>query len=152
VSPSFFQTARYPASVGALVLGWFLFGAAQDVWNSYWLLKDGQQVRGFVTRDRGRNIVDYTYEVGGKQYKGRDRRRYFVEEHRYENAMVDGRIVVYFSPSHPWLSRLTPQVTIIPEGFPVLLLMLAFEVMFIITIINPDHKWAYRMPQRPAAS
>ena len=149
---SFFQSVRFPVSVGTLVLGWFLSGAAQGVWNRYWLLQDRQQTVAAVTKEHGHSVVDYTYRVAGKEYRGTSRRRYLDQEHKYEEAVVGGTAVVYFSASHPWLSNLTPPSTIIPEGFPVMVLILAFEVQFVITLINPDSRWAYKLPQRRAAS
>jgi hypothetical protein len=148
---SFFQSVRFPASIGVLFLSWFLFGEARDVWKHYWLLKDGEQGTGIVTYEHARNVVDYCYRVGGKEYKGTDRRRYLRESHEYVNVMLGGHAVVYFSCSHPWLSSLTPPASILPDGFLGVLLFLAFEIWLIITLISPNNRWAYKLPHRPTA-
>jgi hypothetical protein len=152
VSPSFFQSARFPASVGVLFLGWFLVGQARGVWTSYWLLKDERQAVAVITGEHGHNVVDYSYRVNGTEYKSADRRRYLTAEHRYENAVAGEQAVVYYSSSHPGLSRLTPPNSIIPDAFGAVILFLAAEVWLIFTLINPDSKWAYKEPRRPTAS
>ena len=122
------------------------------MWTKYWLLRDQQQATAIVTREHEHSVVDYSYRVRGNDYKGTDRRRYLTQEHRYVGVTVGGEAVVYFSSSHPWLSALTPPDNIIPDGFPGVILFLALEIWFIITIINPNSRWAYKNPRRPTAS
>jgi hypothetical protein len=148
---SFLQTVRFPVSIGVLFVGWFLIGEARDMWTRYWLLKDGQQETAVVTYEHARNVVDYSYRVGGREYKGTDRRRYLRERHEYVNVRLGGHAVVYCSSSHPWLSSLTPPESILPDGFLGVLLFLMLEIWFIITLINPNSRWAYKLPHRSPA-
>jgi hypothetical protein len=152
VNSSFFQSVRFPASIAVLFFGWFLVGEARSMWTSYWLLRDRQQGSAVVTKEHGHNVVDYSYRVNGKAYRGTDRRRYLTQEHRYVNIFVGGEAVVYFSSSHPWLSALTPPDNILPAGFPGTLLFLAMEIWFLITLVNPNSRWAYKYLRRPVAS
>jgi hypothetical protein len=79
---------QVPVSIGVLFIGWFLIGEARNMWTRYWLLKDGQQETAAVTYEHARNVVDYSYRVGGGEYKGTDRRRYLRERHEYVNVML----------------------------------------------------------------
>lgn len=115
--PSFFQSVRFPVSIGVVFLSLFLFGQARTVWRKYWILRDGRRSTALVTRKYGHELVDYSFHVNGKEYKGTDREKYVSQEHRYEDVTLGGEAVVYFSSSHPWLSSLARPDSILPDGF-----------------------------------
>ena len=150
--PSFFQSVRFPASIGVVFLSLFLFGQARTVWRKYWLLRDGQQSTALVTWKYGHELVDYSFRANGKEYKGTDREKYVSQEHRYEDVTLGGEAVVYFSTSHPWLSSLARPDSILPDGFLGVIVFLVFDILLIRLLIDPDSKNVYADPRRAAAS
>jgi hypothetical protein len=143
LSPS--NVERFEALFFALVIGYgFIILPAQYTWTNYWLTKDGQQGMAVVTKVlwTGHNGVAYRYRVNQKEYTGAGGRSW--QDAKYRLVMPGDQTIVYFSSSHPWLSRLNRPRTAMIEGLPVLLLAWFFEVLFIITVINPKSKWALK--------
>ena len=139
------------ALIIALLLGhFFVVVQAQVVWTNYWLTKDPQQGEAIVTKVlwTGHNAVAYHYWVNQKEYAGEDGRNW--QDPRYAKVGVGEKSVVYFSVSHPWLSRLTLPRSAMVEGLPVILLAWCFIVLFLITAINPYSKWALKTGVRQA--
>lgn len=97
-------------------------------------------------------MVNYTFRVNGKEYKGTDRERYISQDHRYEDVTLGGETVVHFSSSHPWLSSLARPESILPDGFLGILVFLLFDILLIRTLIDPNSKNAYAAPRRAAVS
>jgi hypothetical protein len=95
-----------------------------------------------VTKDlwTGHNGVAYRYTVNHNEYTGKRMRNY--RDPRYRNVHPGDKSVVYYSASHPWMSSLR-RPDRIGEGLPVALLALLFETIAVITLINPQHKWAF---------
>jgi hypothetical protein len=138
---------RIFALIIALFLGWFLVSYARWCWHDYWLRKDGREGIAIVTHPlwTGHNAVAYRYTVNGKEYTGESGRNY--RDPRYMHVQPGERSVVYYSASHPWLSSLRwPEV--IAQGWPVVLLVLFFEALAVITIIDPKSKWAFDLRGR----
>ncbi|HTS18345.1 MAG TPA: hypothetical protein VMP11_12280 [Verrucomicrobiae bacterium] len=81
-----------------------------------------------------------------KEYTGHSRRN--RQDKKYANVQVGETSVVYFSASHPWLSRLSmPQAVL--EGLPAILLVLVLEIFAVITTINPTGGWAFHFVKKP---
>jgi len=150
--PSFFESVRFPASVCVAVLSWFLFGHARGVWRNYWILRDGQQGKALVTRKYGHELVDYSFNVNGKEYKGTDRERYINQDHRYEDVALGGEAVIHFSSSHPWLSSLARPSSILTEDFLGVIVVLLFDIWLIRLLIHPHSKYVYADPRRATVS
>lgn len=132
----------------ALLLGlYFIVQPARTTWTNYWLTKDAQQGKAVVTRVlwTGHNGVAYRYRVNQNEYTGKDAAK-------YNQVIVGAEPVVFFSASHPWLSRLSRPKTAMVEGLPVLLLVWFLIALFIITAINPKHKWALNFGMQQARS
>jgi hypothetical protein len=139
--------ARLAALIIAILLGHFLYLRARSAWVNYWLLKDAHQGIATVTEElwSGHKVVGYNYIVNQKDYTGRSRRN--RQDKKYGNVQVGETSVVYFSASHPWLSLLyMPQAVL--EGLPVILLVLALETFAVITIVNPNSRWAFSFIQK----
>src|ERR1700720_3353814 len=136
--------ARVSALVIAIILGLFLVGLISSVRAEYWLLKDAEEGIAIVTKDlwTGHNGVAYRYTVNHKEYTGEGMRNY--QDPRYRNVHPGDKSVVYYSASHPWMSSLR-RPDRIGEGLPVVLLVLFFETLAVITLINPQHKWAFNI-------
>jgi hypothetical protein len=119
----------------------FLWPDARHSWVNYWLLQDSQQGLAVVTDEYwgGHDVVDYKYIVNQKEYTGRSPRNW--ENEKYRNVQVGGESVVYFSASHPWLSLLHKPTRVV-EVWPITLLILLVEFLFVMTIVNPKGKWA----------
>ncbi|HYL86392.1 MAG TPA: hypothetical protein VE263_19365 [Candidatus Angelobacter sp.] len=142
------------ALVPALLLGYFfVVSQAQLAWKNYWLVKDGQQGTAVVTRVlwTGHRGVAYQYRANQVEYTGADavsrdhpRAVPFSRGDLYPAAVAGENLAVYFSASHPWLSRLNRPRSMIIEGLPVLLLVWALEALLILTMIAPNSKWALR--------
>ena len=136
--------ARVSALVIAIILGLFLVGWISSVRAEYWLLKDAEEGIAIVTKDlwTGHNGVAYRYAVNHKEYTGKGMRNY--QDPRYRNVHPGDKSLVYYSVSHPWMSSLRRPGRI-GEGLPVVLLVLFFETLAVITLINPQHKWAFNI-------
>jgi hypothetical protein len=136
--------ARLTGLVLALALGWFLFLQGRSAWSSYWILKDAQQGTAVVTKEHwsGHNVVQYRYEANEKHYSGQSRRDW-----KKKRVQVGEEAVVYFSASHPWLSRLyMPQTPL--EGLAVIIIVLVVEALAIITIVAPKSGWAFSLIEK----
>jgi hypothetical protein len=144
------RVARVGALVIVIVLGLFLVSWISGVRAGYWLMKDAQEGIAIVTKDlwTGHNGVAYRYAVNHKEYTGKGMRNY--QDPRYRNVHPGDKSVVYYSASHPWMSSLR-RPDRIGEGLPVVLLVLLFEAMAVITLINPQHKWAFNINGRARA-
>lgn len=89
--------------------------------------------------------MDYYYTVNGKKYTGVCRRNW--QDPKYSRVEAGEKSIVYFSASHPWISCLYKPRAVI-EGVPVILLVLFFEAFAIITIVNPESRWAFNFNVR----
>jgi len=78
--------------------------------------------------------------VNQNEYTGQDFRS--CQNPKYAHVMVGQQTIVFFSASHPWLSRINLPRTAMVEGLPVLLLTWFLIAMLLITAINPRSKWA----------
>ena len=127
----------------AIALGYFILSMAWQWRADFWLLEDSQPGVAVLTNKywSGHGIFEYEYVVDQKHYTGRSRRN--SEDEKYRNAGVGGKTVVYISASHPWLSSLNKPRSV-GAGWPVVLIALLIEVQFLITIINPNSKWAFK--------
>ena len=146
MSPSTAQ--RIWAGFLALLLGhFFIVVQVRDAWTRYWVLKDGQQGKALITKVlwTGHNGVTYHYQVNGKGFTGQDAAE-------YAHRVVGAQPAVFFSSSHPWLSTLRRPKTAMLEGLPVLLLVWFLIALFILTAINPRHRWALQIGIQPAKS
>lgn len=140
----FSGVVRWALIIPAVLLGSFLYGQARMSWISYWLMTDGRQGVAIVTNElwSGHDVVDYKYTVDQREYRGRSQRNW--EDPKYSHVGIGQESVVYFSPSHPWLSLLYKPRTLI-VGLPVLVVALLMESLFIITIINPRSNYAMNL-------
>jgi hypothetical protein len=127
--------------VAIMLCYFFVVVPVQDTRTNYWLLRDGQQGVAVVTKVlwTGHNALAYRYSVSGRQYKGQDRRNW--RDPRYANVVAGEETVVYYSLSHPELSRLTLPETVLVGGLPVILLVWFVIVLLVITAVKPDNKW-----------
>jgi hypothetical protein len=141
---------RIWASFLALLLGYhFVVEPARQVWQYYWLVKDGQQGVAVITKEHwsGHDIVVYRYRVAQREYTGQDFRSY--QDPRYARVMPGEKSVVYYSSSHPWLSAINRPRAVVVEGLPVVLLVWVIDVLLIGTVINPRGRWALNLSGRP---
>jgi hypothetical protein len=142
---------RFWALVLTLFLGYsFIVTPAQLAWTEYWLLRDGQQGIGVVTKVgwTGHGGVAYQYRVNQVEYTGGDAVRAYNHGHGDMSpaAVIGQHLVVYFSASHPWLSRLNPpNRRISPYGLPFLAGMWALLAFLTLTVIKPDSRWSLAM-------
>jgi hypothetical protein len=90
----------------------------------------------------GHNGVAYRYRVNQVEYTGTDGRSW--QDPKYAHVMVGEHAVVYFSSPHPWLSGLNRPRSMMIEGLPVLVGVWVLEVLLILTVIDPNSKWALR--------
>jgi len=117
----------------------FVVGIPRGWWGDYWLLRDGQRSTGLVTGTTGRNSVVYRYTVNEKEYKGRCPRNW--RDPKYSRVGPGEETVIYYSASHPWISCVNKPEAV-GVGLPVWLLALVFEILAIVTIVNPYSRWA----------
>jgi hypothetical protein len=123
----------------------FVVVPVQDTRTNYWLLKDGQQGVAVVTKVlwSGHNAVAYGYSVRGEKHQGQDSRNW--KDPRYAHVVAGEETVVYYSLSHPALSRLTLPETILVGGLPMMLIVWFLIVLLVVTAIKPDHRWALNL-------
>lgn len=143
------MTARGARIVGliiALALGDFLYVRAHFAWIDYWLLTDGRQGTAIVTHElwSGHNGVGYKYIIAEKEYTGRSSRN---SSEKYDRVQPGEQSIVFFSASHPWLSSLNKPETVL-AGWPVILIVVAFEIFALITIIKPTSGWAFSLMEK----
>ena len=123
-----------------ILLGVLLFIIARVWWANYWIIKDGQTGTALVTAFVRHNIAEYTYIVHQTGYRGssfRDR-----SSPQCTGDIWGRHCPVYFSASHPWLSRLYRPDGVM-QGWPVVLIALLIEVRALVTLLNPRSKWAF---------
>lgn len=135
-------SSRIQGLIIASILGWFLSGQVRSAWAGYWLLKDPQAGMAVVTARHwsGHNAMDYRYTVNGKNYAGVCGRNW--QDPRYSRVEAGEESIVYFSASHPWISCLYKPKAVI-EGLPVIVIVLFIEALAIVTIVNPESRWAF---------
>jgi hypothetical protein len=134
--------ARLAGLILAIALGYFLFLRVRSAWANYWLLTDARQGTAIVTYElwSGHNVVAYKYIVGQNEYTGHSGRN--SSDEKYSHVQPGEKSIVYFSASHPWLSSLSmPEY--VAQGWPVILVVVAFEMFALITIIKPSSGWAF---------
>ena len=130
-----------PGIIVAVFMSLFVVGMPRGWWGDYWLLRDGQPNRGIVTRLVGRRSVEYRYTVNEKEYWGRCPRN--SRDPKYSRVGPGEETVIYYSVSRPWISCVN-KPTDVGVGLPVWLLALVFEILGIVTILNPASRWALR--------
>jgi hypothetical protein len=137
--------ARITGLVLALVLGQFFFLRFTGSWTNCWLIADGEKGTALVTEDLTTipNAVAYKYVVNQKEYFGESRRDWKTPN----KAKVGEETTVYYSASHPWISRLYLPDTIV-QGLPVILFIGLFEFFAIMTIINPRSRFAFSLLEK----
>jgi hypothetical protein len=139
------STKRLLALIPALALGWGIFLWFSGAYTRYWLNRDGTRGSALVTDEGSKNTVYYAYSVAGTNYTGHSPRDWQDEQHR--SVGVGGRAPVWYSSSHPWLSSLPkPPPTL--SGVPWVLIALAFESLFVITLLAPQSSWALNFEPR----
>jgi len=130
--------------VPALVGGWLLSRNALASWTDSWVAKDGRQATATIGSRGPKGGASYTYEVEGQRYTGSG----------YSSRCKSVECPLYYSTSHPWLSTLeapalsgAPVWTFVLTFFlpPPKILLVALEIMFIATIINPSSRWGLRL-------
>ena len=148
VSPS--SVRRFWAIVLSVLLGYsFVVQPVQLSWTEYWLRKDGQQGTGIVTDMgwTGHGGIAYRYRVNQEEYTGTDSVTRYNHGHGDMSppAVAGQHLAVYFSASHPWLSRLSrpdrPNVWV-PHGLPLLVGIWVLVGLLILTAIKPNGRWA----------
>jgi hypothetical protein len=151
VQPTYVR--RFWALVLSLFLGYcFVVQPAHLLWEHYWLLKDGQPGIATVTQVllTGHGAVAYQYRVDQAEFTGTDAVRGYNHGRgdTYPPAVVGQHLPLYFSVSHPWVSRLERPTGMVPVGLPLFLGVWALEALLIWTVINPNSRWALRIGGR----
>ena len=121
----------------ALMLGGFILSFVHVYWTGFWLTEDSSQTTATINDERSHGVVDYSYTVAGGHYVGHSQR----SRQTWPGPAVGGQAPVYFSASHPWLSSLQPP-TFPPQGALFMIIPILFELLFVMTIIDPKGKWA----------
>ncbi len=127
----------------ALLLGYyFVISPIHQVWRDHWLVTDRREGTAMITKEHwaGHGVVVYEYRVGGTVYTGQDRRN--RRDSRSAYAMPGETSTVYYSTSHPWISSLDPPDHVGIGGLPVVALVWLLEACLLITVLNPESKWA----------
>ena len=139
--------ARLAGLVLAMVMGQFLFLRVRSTWTNYWLPTDARKGTAIVTKElwSGHNAVGYEYVVAQKQYRGHSGRNW--QDQKYSNVQVGEESVVYFSASHPWLSRLYMPRAVL-EGLPVIIVVFILELFAVITVLRPTGGWAFAFTEK----
>lgn len=130
----------------ALLLGHaFVYAPIRGMWRDHLLVKDGQEGMALITKEHwaGHGVVVYKYRVGQAVYTGQDHRS--IQNPTYAHVMPGEKSVVYFSSSHPWISAINLPRRVVIEGLPVVLLVWLIEAGLIVTVINPNSGWAFRL-------
>jgi hypothetical protein len=119
-----------------------MLGPIRQAWRDHWLVKDGREGKAMITEWHwaGHGVVIYEYRVGQNVYTGQDRRS--LHNPQYTNSIPGERTVVYYSSSHPWLSAINLPEGVFITGLPVVLLVWFLEAGLLITVINPNSRWA----------
>lgn len=135
---------RFAGGMIGICLGLFLWIQASWAWTNYWLLVDGQQGLALITGEHwsGRRQFTYSYAVDKKNYYGFSHRN--SRNKQYSEVGIGGMSVVFFSASHPWLSLLYEPDAVI-KGWPVHVLVIILEWIAIVTVINPESRWAFNL-------
>ena len=124
-----------------LFLGYyFVYGPILQVWKDHWLVIDGQEEVGVVTQEASHGQVVYQYRVGQNIYTGQDHRS--LQNPKYAHVMPGEKTVVYFSSSRPWISKINQPDFVGVDKLPVMLLVWPLIAGLIVTVINPNNRWA----------
>ena len=140
MSLDFLNSRRAQAAMVGILLGALLFIIARVWWANYWIIKDGQTGTALVTAFVRHSRAKYTYIAYQTTYSGisfRDR-----SSPPCSSDIWGTHCPIYFSASHPWLSRLYRPDSVI-QGWPVALIALLIEVRALLTLLNPRSKWAF---------
>ena len=130
---------RWVGVVMLVVLAWPIYGCLYGSWQEYWLLKDGQPGTATVTRApaSGHGQVLYNYKVNHRVYRGRDR---IPGDQGADNARrFPFASTVYFSASHPWISRLQMPKSFV-GGWGLLTILFPFVVVALFLTLRPKPK------------
>lgn len=140
--------SRLIALVLAGLMGLLLASFAREAWAYYWISKDTREGTAVILQKSawGHGAFDYRYSVDGKTCLGTGGTDVHDPRYRRGNEFIrqvqpGDTAPVHYSASHPWLSTLRPVSEIFPP-LPLLLIGLFFEVIAVITLINPQSNWA----------
>ena len=132
---------RLTALIVLLILSWpLVFGGIVDSCHRYLLIDNHAIGTATITGKHwsGHGLYNYRYRVGGKEYTGTSRGDY--KNARYPSGVGD-TMLVYYSVDHPSVSSLfVPESVII--ALPWYVIVSILWLFFLITVINPDSKWA----------
>jgi hypothetical protein len=141
------RQARLTAFVMAMVLGQFLYLRVDEARTNYWLRTDASKTTAIVMGElwSGHGRVRYRYSVGHGEYTGKSSRDW--KDPKFSSVKVGQEARVYYSSSHPWLSQLyLPERVLTVE--PVTFIVIALEFFFVVTLINPTSRWAFRFVEK----
>jgi hypothetical protein len=113
-------------------------------WIHFWLHRDAIQTTAIITGTHQHGVVDYSYQIGEKEFTGRSQRNWELE--KYRNVGIGQTSIAFYSASHPWLSSLeSPQFP--RSGTIMLFVTIPIELLLIVTVINPRSSWAMNVFQ-----
>jgi hypothetical protein len=138
---------RWPAIFILLFVVWALYMRVHTVRVAYWLSNDGRQATARVIKEHwaGHDAVVYEYAVNGTQYTGVSSRTW--KDPKYSHVQPGEETPVFYSESHPWISLLYMPDGYL-DGWPFDLGVNAIGFLAIVTLINPNHRWALRLSSR----
>jgi hypothetical protein len=112
----------------AVVLGQQAWRFLDAVWVDHWIRKDANSVTAIVTQVGPKRVVDYRYDLNGREYTGRDSQDW--EDEKDHPLNVGDHVVARVSASHPWLSSLgsTGRAWM---GLPIFFAISVFELMLL---------------------
>lgn len=125
--------------LGFILAAVFLTTGAVRYWREarvrYWILRDGVQVPGRVTKEGWHDTIEYRYAVGGQDLTGRGPREW--REPRYREVRPGGQTPVWYSRSRPWIS--TPRKpAMVLEGVMWVVIVMFLDAMCIVFIFWPS--------------
>jgi hypothetical protein len=128
--------------IPALIVAGFLFSFVRTDWINFQLMIDLKKTQAIIVNQLSHEVVVYTYIVNNKNYSGQSQ----GDPSKYPVANIGDKTVVYYSPSHPWLSSL--QEPVFPVGgiwgIFVLTVGVLIESLIVATILNPKGRWALK--------
>jgi len=112
----------------ASVLGQQSWMFLHAVWTDHWIQKDSEPVTALVTQVGPKRVLEYRYNVNGRDYAGKDSRDW--EDEKDHPLNVGEQVAARVSASHPWLSALgsTGRAWM---GLPIFLALSVFELMLL---------------------